>query len=773
MGIFDLFQNKKAKEPAKQEVVLPSLKQHLIKEYNISSGSVSGWSKLLENPDKVLRKTGKDIQVYDDVLSDPHVYACVQSRKSGVMSKEYDIDQYESDKSIVDFIEGIFNNFDISELTRIILDAPLYGYQPIEIIWEIVDGKYIPVKLHKRPRQYFKYNKDRHLMFVDDYGRESIVPEYKFIVPSYEASIDNPYGMPLLSKCYWSVVLKNDVRKFWSIMTEKFGMPWVKVNYSNHDYTDKDAVDVLKDSLFDMVQDAIVLLPEGTDFDIVSGNNKGSSEVYKDFIQGCKEDISEVLLGHTSATTSTPGKLGNEGMAISVVDRIIDSDKRLVESTCNTLIKMIVELNFTSKLYPKFRFYEEADINIERANRDAILSEKMNVRFTKDYIKREFNYYEEDFDIVEPSAALGGQPTEKKSVAPSDKLNVGLDVINNVVMQNSEGNSKEQKIADEFMDSILEPKKTDKIFSKVLKPIFDYAKKTELDKMDKDYYKLFKKIDTDEFTTLIERAMFIMSLHGFNSEEITYDKDDSNLAGIEYFNKGEMFTLKDLLLSLEKSPEEIVKFFESKGVVISATWKDTFDVIRKHAFTVSGVVKMDMLMDFKEMITKSISEGLSQSEFNKQLKEKFSAKGWLGNKDSDKLVEAWRLGVIYRTNLQNEFMNGRWNNHNININLRPYVQCQSTIDPSTTKECKALNNKVFRVDDEYFANHLRPLGHYSCRRTTKSLSEKQLKQRGLSVTKGITMAKYRNAKGFDEKGKVWSPEKSKYPNELFKEFETV
>lgn len=42
----------------------------------------------LPNPDPVLRKQGKNINVYRELFSDPHVGACVDSRKSGILSLE-------------------------------------------------------------------------------------------------------------------------------------------------------------------------------------------------------------------------------------------------------------------------------------------------------------------------------------------------------------------------------------------------------------------------------------------------------------------------------------------------------------------------------------------------------------------------------------------------------------------------------------------------------------------------------------------------------------
>ena len=48
---------------------------------------------ILPDPDIVLKKQGKDITVYKELLCDPHVFACCQSRKSGVLSLEWEINR--------------------------------------------------------------------------------------------------------------------------------------------------------------------------------------------------------------------------------------------------------------------------------------------------------------------------------------------------------------------------------------------------------------------------------------------------------------------------------------------------------------------------------------------------------------------------------------------------------------------------------------------------------------------------------------------------------
>ena len=48
-------------------------------------------ANILPDPDIVLRKQGKDIRIYNELLCDPHVFESIQSRNTGVLSLDWDI----------------------------------------------------------------------------------------------------------------------------------------------------------------------------------------------------------------------------------------------------------------------------------------------------------------------------------------------------------------------------------------------------------------------------------------------------------------------------------------------------------------------------------------------------------------------------------------------------------------------------------------------------------------------------------------------------------
>ena len=117
-------------------------------------------SLYLPDPDIVLRKQGKDMKVYNELLCDSHVFACVQSRKSGVLSLEWDINRgLDKDKN-AKLIEDLLKKLDIYRFINDILDATLFGFQPIEIIWGKVGNFVLPIELKSKPPEWFCFDDD-------------------------------------------------------------------------------------------------------------------------------------------------------------------------------------------------------------------------------------------------------------------------------------------------------------------------------------------------------------------------------------------------------------------------------------------------------------------------------------------------------------------------------------------------------------------------------------------------------------------------------------
>lgn len=354
----------------------------------------------LPDPDIVLKKQGKDIRVYKELLCDSHVFACVQSRKSGILSLEWDINRGLDKDKTTQIVNEVIKNLDVYKLINDILDATLFGFQPIEVIWKKVGNYILPVELKAKPPEWFCFDDDNQLKFrtkENYYGEE--LPARKFLCPQANPSYENPYGERTLSRVFWPVTFKKGGLKFWVIFTEKYGIPHLIGKHPRG--ANKEETDQLADLLEQMVQDAIAVIPDDSSVEIQEANKSSSAEIFEKLIDKMNAEISKAILGQTLTTEiGSTGSYAAANTHMSVRQDIIDSDKKLVESVINQLIRWIYEINFSNQNIPIFEMYAPEDVDLTLAQRDKILSET-GVKFTKEYFIKTYGLEDEDFEIRE------------------------------------------------------------------------------------------------------------------------------------------------------------------------------------------------------------------------------------------------------------------------------------------------------------------------------------------------------------------------------------
>jgi phage gp29-like protein len=315
---------------------------------------------ILPNPDKILGRLGKTYDTFRGLKNDPHVWSCIQSRKSGVIAGKIEIDGGES--KIRDEITEIFDLLDTEQIIREILEAPLFGFQPMEIFWERRGGKFIPAGLAAAPQEHFAFSPEGNLM-IKEYGFAGAkpVPDYKFIVPCFEASRINPYGESLLSKCYWPVTFKNGGLRFWVNFTEKFGMPLLLGQYTRG--ATNDEASRLAEELAAMSEDTVIVAPADIKIEMKEAAKSSSSELYRELIKHCNAEISKALLSQTLTTELDMGSYAAAQTHFRVRREVIASDIRLVEQSLNRLARYFAEVNYGPAKLPKIslRVEDERD----------------------------------------------------------------------------------------------------------------------------------------------------------------------------------------------------------------------------------------------------------------------------------------------------------------------------------------------------------------------------------------------------------------------------
>jgi len=383
----------------------------------------------LPDPDEILLNTGNTFDVYRKLMVDSQIRACSNSRKAGTKSLLWDIDKGKENKSkytkiIKDFYE---RDLDIDSMNDAILNAPLFGFQPIEIIWGRIGEYILPIELKPKNPEWFMFGPKGELKLLTpgNFLTGEDLPQRKFLTPTYNDinnNYYNPYGDRLLSSCFWPATFKKSGYKWWVTFTEKYGMPYIIGKLPAGQDQERQG---MLDNLKAMAMDAVAVISDDASVEVtgITGSSN-NAELYRTLIESCDAAIAKTLLGQTLTTEGSDKGVGSQALGrvhSGIRDDIILSDKKLVENTHNKLIRWIAEINFGIDTdLPKFEMFEEEDVDLDLAQRDKILKDT-GVKFTKSYIMRTYGFEEDDIEEVEsvPESKDGFKPEEPNS---EDKL---------------------------------------------------------------------------------------------------------------------------------------------------------------------------------------------------------------------------------------------------------------------------------------------------------------------------------------------------------------
>ncbi len=333
---------------------------------------------------------------------DGHLFAVLQTRKTGVLSRDRRIVPASDDPHdvrLAEFVESVLGKtvgFDCALYN--LLDAMAKGFAVLEIIWDVdEEGTVMVRELKSRAQSRFVFGAEGELRLLDPPGalREQYlrsnmnnhwnaassatitlrgvpVPEHKFIVYSFNQQHDNPYGKGLCSRAYWYYWFKKNNLKFWAIFNEKFGSPTVVAKYRPG--ISEEEHNKLLDIIDSLQTDTGVTVPENIMIDFLEAHRSGNVNSYKDLADWCNDEISKIVLGQT--LTASEGRRSGS-LALGKIHQIvrfeyIEADARAVMDTINsTIIPWIIYYNFGEVKRPLPEFVidttpeEELDRQIE------------------------------------------------------------------------------------------------------------------------------------------------------------------------------------------------------------------------------------------------------------------------------------------------------------------------------------------------------------------------------------------------------------------------
>lgn len=413
---------------------------------------------ILPNPN-ILYANGPGKRVtFDNIRDDPHVFSCVQSRKAGAKAKLWEIQIDKSREDVYQFVEEVFSKLKMNKLIEEILDAPLNGYQPLEIDWQLnPDTKKVePLAIQGKPFDWFIFDSKNELklQLINDLQGEELTP-LKFLLAQHGATFINPYGEAILSKCLWYVAFKKGGVNFWLRFIEKFGMPHYIAK------TDGDTDD-MEDVLEGLIQDASAVIANTDDISLVNFSTNVNVNVYKEFLDFLERNCTQALLSAT--LTQDVGKSGSFAASkthFQVRDDVVMADCEIVKEVLNTFIGYLVEINFgKNQPLPHFIMYDKTDVDKETAEVVKLLSDTGGIKFTKEFYMGRFGFSEDEFEIITAPAPVA--PVKPAEVAPK-------------FAEKQKGDILEEKIQDSVDDALLNASSVDKGIMKFLESQKDYG----------------------------------------------------------------------------------------------------------------------------------------------------------------------------------------------------------------------------------------------------------------------------------------------------------
>jgi len=379
----------------------------------------TGFLGLLPDPDPILRKLGAGSEILESLTADGHLCGIIQTRKLGTLKKEFRWEPGDHDSEapsaaatkLRDQFVSDLEDMDLYDLISGILDAPYYGMTPIEMHWKAAKASHLAIKkLEVKPARWFGFDEENNPKFVsiaNPWEGEEI-PFGKFVFARHFPTYDNPYGLRLLSRCFWPVAFKKGGIKFWVTLAEKYGIPFLVGKYRQGAQLNEQQE--MLSNLIKMVRDAVAVIPQGGTVEILeTGKSGAGSEIHSSLKTAMDSEMSKVIMGQTlTAEVGDKGSLAAGKVHEDVLGDFRQGDQKLVKTAMENIAWHYGQINAPGVPTPNFIWFEEEEPKKETAERDKILGET-GVEFKKTYYVRTYGLQEDDFDLKDQST----KPPEK------------------------------------------------------------------------------------------------------------------------------------------------------------------------------------------------------------------------------------------------------------------------------------------------------------------------------------------------------------------------
>ncbi len=475
----------------------------------------------LPNPDPILRQMGQADQVYLSIMADAHVMGEVRSVRGSFRAQEFRLTVGDKDDAAaaaaLDLCREWLGNqqpnavADWLEVMWQMTTSIFTGYKVHELVWEVVDGKYLPTQVLDRPNRRFKFDVNGAPLLISKGNFQGVpVEPYQFEVSRNMATTDNPYGIALLSSCFWPWTFKTGGWRYFVKYCERHGLPWPVARYPAG--TPESEQQQLADALGGMIEAGYLVAQEGTGVELLVPNSSGGKLPQQSLIDLCNREMSKALTSQAMVGEQLDvGARAASDTAKDRQDEVHDADRDIAAGSMNRILAWITRFNFGDGVAPPtLEFYKRETAGKARAETYQIavnLGAKPSRKAMLDEL--DMPAAEDDADALLPATASNLQP------APTAKPQIKADftALQGFSFAKAAGMTEDEamQLAADAADQAIEDHMIAPVYSMLVQ--FEQDGKT-LAEFQAALQDLVGEVDDEALREVIDRALTYSMLRG-------------------------------------------------------------------------------------------------------------------------------------------------------------------------------------------------------------------------------------------------------------------
>jgi hypothetical protein len=376
-------------------------------------------------------------RIFIDSIMNGHVMSVLDRRKDLTMLRDFMICDKKGNES--EYLTEIFQAEWFYMFMSYALDAISFGYTLIDL-GDCIDNEFPDLGIIKR----WHISPDRKIVQPFIYspsGNSFLAPEFKDFyiwVPTPTNNGASPCGYGLLYQIALYEIMLRNILGFNADFIELYAMPyrWAKTNKTSEAERAE-----LERALQQMGSSGYAITDTQDEIEFLETALAGTGwKSYENFEQRCEKKISKIVLGHSDAVDSTPGKLGGgQGEELSPVAVALSDkqtkDGRFIESlVTKQLLPRMRLMGFSIPEGYVFRFKNDQEVEEFRRREDtsnkvtAEIAQTMKnagLQMDPKYFQKRTGIPTEKIEIPDPLQTGGGFGQDKNPDKSPDKKDAG------------------------------------------------------------------------------------------------------------------------------------------------------------------------------------------------------------------------------------------------------------------------------------------------------------------------------------------------------------